>query len=83
MTLCTSANASTILLNIVYPSGIAGTQWQFFATDSLGNNAGIYGVGFDILGATSFLFEAPVATFDNGSRMRQFGFTAQLFGTST
>lgn len=84
------ASAATITLNIVYPNGVAGNQWQVTATDSLGDNAGIYSVGADINGATTLGFdpvdsgdsgfEGPVATFIKGSTIKSFVFTNALAG---
>ena len=81
MIVVASANASTITLSIVNPAGFTGTQWQVFAMDSVGDNGGIFSVGFDIRGATTLQFEGPIATFDNGTTTQQFGFTENLFGT--
>jgi len=77
-----SAKASTITLIGTYPTS---TTWQVAATDSTGDNAGIYSAGFQIIGIQTAAFKGPTASYWDGSdlgTLHSYGFTTKLGTTS-
>jgi len=84
-----SVQAATITLTMSYPTS---TTWQVVATDTTGDNAGIYGAGFSLkfVGGSastpgSIAYKGPTQSFYDGSDLGTlvtYGFTNKLGGTA-